>query len=118
MTTITGNYLREKAKRKRETNDEEAKKRARAEYEKYLMKCLEYCDNMAGLGLDESVFSTHERMEKDEAIIKELLSREITATYFTKSCNSSLCECNGDILYCYKMTWEPAANTVDKETQK
>ena len=94
MTTpITGQYLREKAKRKREEFAESAKKKAKANYEKYLNLCLAFCDENAGDGNDVAEFNTHDKMEKDEALIKELQSRGITADYFTKKCDYSMCDC-------------------------
>lgn len=112
ITQINGEYLRKKTKRKREEKEEESKKRARDEYAKVLRKCLESCDYEAGQGGDQCIYSTHDPMLNDASLIKTLKERGIDAFFFTKKCNSSLCDCEGEMLNCYSLQW-PENKQVD-----
>jgi len=104
---ITGKSLREKAKRVREEKDEEAKKKAHIDYETILRLCLDLCDHEAGEGKNDCELSTHKKMDKDEAVIKALRARGIMATYYDRKCNSSMCDCEGEIRHCYFLSWPP-----------
>jgi hypothetical protein len=116
-STKTDKSSRKKAKRARVEIELESKKKARTISKGILHSCLQECETALAEGSSDAEFKTHFKMLEDQYVLYELLALNISASYSTRKCTSSSCNCGGATLYCYNLTWigDDSTDSDEKE---